>query len=238
MREDMFFLSKIRTYKNMPDLVAESLKEAIMRGGYKGGTQLKQDEIAKYFDVSLIPVREALIQLEGMHLVKCIRNKGALVTKLSVKEMKQLFELRKVLEVGSVMLIKEKVPSDTLNKMHLIIDKMKHCQDSYHFSRYNKLFYALLCDCGNNKELSDSYEHLFVRVERYLNYVFHYIPDYIKDYAHYEMIVNLLEQGDFTTLQQVLKNRIEEIEEVFVHYLEKKYSKIEDLDWNVLLPLE
>lgn len=237
-REEQYILGKIQTYKNMPALVAEALKEKIMRGEYKGGTPLKQDEIAKQFDVSLIPVREALIQLEAMHLVKSIRNKGAVVTTLSIKEMHQLFQLRKVLEVGNVILMKGPVAKETLHKMHLIVEKIKNTEDSYSLSRYNKLFYELLCSCGNNEELNDSYAHLFVRIERYLNYIFYCLPHYIEANDHYVLVVELLEKQQFKELKNVLKKRIEDVEETFLMYLQSQYASVEALDWNNLLPFE
>lgn len=117
MNTKIFTLGKIQNYKNVPDLITEALKDAILQGEYKGGTQLKQDEIAKQFDVSLIPVREALIQLEAKGLVNCIRNKGTVVTHLNLKEMHESFELRSVLEVGSIYLMEGPIASDHLNKL-------------------------------------------------------------------------------------------------------------------------
>lgn len=237
MRDELFALSKIKTYRNMPDLVAEALKEAIVRGEFKGGVQLKQDEIAKQFEVSLIPVREALIQLEGMQLVKCIRNKGALVTELSLQEMKALFEVRKVMEVGSVMLI-YRPPQEKLEKMELLVHKMEQTEDFFIFSRYNRLFYLLLCEMAGNVELNAIYEKMFVRVERYLNYIFYTIPELRNDKSHYKHILELLKQGKKTELSQLIQERSEIIQQVFSDYLETHYGNIEKLDWNKILPFE
>lgn len=238
MRDERFTLSKISTYKNMPDLVAESLKEAIMRGEFKGGMQLKQDEIAKQFDVSLIPVREALIQLEGMHLVKCIRNKGALVTTLSFEEMKQLFELRKVLETGSLLLMKGPISEAYLDKMEMLVKKIEDTEDLFTFSKYNRLFYLLLCDGIGNLELTRMYEKLFVRVERYLNYIFYMVPTLREDKTHYRYVLHLLREDEKDTLQEVLQAHIEMSHQAFIHTIERVYKDTEHFDWNTLLPFE
>lgn len=54
-----------RTYKNLPAVIAEELREAILNGELQAGDKLKQEEIAQRFESSLIPAREALRNLES-----------------------------------------------------------------------------------------------------------------------------------------------------------------------------
>lgn len=233
----MFSLGKIQNYKNMPDLITEALKDAILQGEYKGGVQLKQDEIAKQFDVSLIPVREALIQLEGKGLVNCIRNKGAIVTHLSLKEMHSLFELRSVLEVGSIYLMKPYIEPDHLNKLKYMIEKMTSNTHITIYCRHYRLFYQLLCDTAQNEELSNMYENLFVRIERYLMYIYHLMPELMNEESHHKQIVTALEQGHKDALIKGITSNIEKLEEAFVEKLKEKQLS-EQFDWNSLLPFE
>ena len=58
------------------------LRHGIVSGELPGGAQLKQDEISAALNVSHIPVREALRQLEALGLVRIHPNRGASVTQL------------------------------------------------------------------------------------------------------------------------------------------------------------
>ncbi|MGL4344399.1 MAG: GntR family transcriptional regulator [Cellulosilyticaceae bacterium] len=219
----------------MPDLIAEALIEAIVRGKFKGGVQLKQDEIAKQFDVSLIPVREALIQLEGKKLVSCIRNKGTIVRTLSIKEMRELLAVRKILEIGCVMIQPEQISCDVLDKMGYIIQKMDLAPDAFSFSRYNRLFYELFCDLSSNAQIKETYQNIFVRVERYLMYMYHLIPHGVMDTRSHERILELLRKGKKDQLIVLLPEIIETQEVAFLAFLEQQ-GPLDKLDFNNFLP--
>jgi DNA-binding GntR family transcriptional regulator len=84
--------------QSLASAVAEKLREKIIRGELHEGEQLRQEAIAAEFQVSRIPVREALRNLEAEGLVTIVANRGAVVSALSPDEIAQLFEIRAVLE--------------------------------------------------------------------------------------------------------------------------------------------
>jgi len=78
--------------------VIERLREKILSGELREGEQLRQDAIASEFQISRIPVREALSHLAAEGLITIHANRGAVVSALSPDEIMQLFETRAVLE--------------------------------------------------------------------------------------------------------------------------------------------
>ena len=84
--------------QSVPETVALSLRERILSGEFKDGDQIRQEAIATEYDVSRMPVREALRQLEAEGLVRLRTHKGAVVTSRSADEIDELFELRALLE--------------------------------------------------------------------------------------------------------------------------------------------
>lgn len=235
MSSKLYALGKIQNFKNMPDLIAEALKDAILHGEYKGGIQLKQDEIAKQFDVSLIPTREALIQVETKGLVKCVRNKGAIVTYMSFKEMQEVFQVRRVFETGCIGLMQHTKDEEVLHKLKYIVEKMAENEGPEVYCRHYRLFYQLFCDFAHNEELSKMYEECFVRVERYLMYIYHLVPELMKGHSHQEEIVEALQAEDKNKLVQLITEHINLIESTFVDWLHKEGIR-EDFDWNRFLP--
>lgn len=93
---------RVATHKikrqGLPAALAESLCERILNSEFKEGDALIQDAIAQEYDVSRMPVREALRQLEASGLVAMHLHKGAVVTSLPEEQILELFELRGLLE--------------------------------------------------------------------------------------------------------------------------------------------
>ncbi|MPT23592.1 MAG: GntR family transcriptional regulator, partial [Starkeya sp.] len=80
------------------DVIFDALRQAIAKGDIAEGQTLRQDHIARMFNVSRIPVREALTRLEEQGLVSTQRYRGAVVTTLSTDEIREIFQFRALLE--------------------------------------------------------------------------------------------------------------------------------------------
>ena len=93
---------RIRRYSTTPDLIAESLRHEILRGEIPPGQPLRQEELAERFGVSRLPVRDALLRLEAQGLVHVFPNRGAFVISLSPEEVREIYEMRILLE-GDVL---------------------------------------------------------------------------------------------------------------------------------------
>src|SRR6187399_1679140 len=82
-------------------MVASVLREAIITGHLRANEPLPQDEIAAQLRVSHIPVREALRQLESEGLVTYQPNRGATVSALTSEEIREIYEIRVILETAA-----------------------------------------------------------------------------------------------------------------------------------------
>jgi len=88
----------------MRDRIRDVLVARILDGTYAAGTQLKELSLAREFNVSQAPIREALRELEGSGLVTSERFRGTRVRGADSAEMLESYELRIMLEVRSVEL--------------------------------------------------------------------------------------------------------------------------------------
>src|SRR5215475_2431203 len=86
------------------DYIRDTLVSRILDGTYPAGTQLKELHLAREFDVSQAPIREALRELEGSGLVTSQRFRGTRVKGADFAEMRESYELRMMLEMRSVEL--------------------------------------------------------------------------------------------------------------------------------------
>lgn len=104
-------------------LTLEALRERILRGDYPEGAPLRQDALAAELGVSRIPVREALRQLEAEGLVTLSPHYGATVTSLSIEEVRELFELRALLESDLLRRALPHLDASDLDRADEILDR-------------------------------------------------------------------------------------------------------------------
>lgn len=83
--------------QSLPEQIAARLSERIVSGVYAPGLRIMEQAIAAEFAVSRGPVREALRLLEKDGLVTILARRGAQVTILSISEVKEIFDIRAVL---------------------------------------------------------------------------------------------------------------------------------------------
>jgi DNA-binding GntR family transcriptional regulator len=86
----------------MRDRIRDVLVARILDGTYPAGLQLKELSLAREFNVSQAPIREALRELEGTGLVTSERYRGTHVRGADSVEMRESYELRLMMEVRSI----------------------------------------------------------------------------------------------------------------------------------------
>src|SRR3989442_10018601 len=96
----------------LKSLVASKLREAILAGDYGPGDRLNEARLAHEFNMSRIPIREALIQLQESGLVMNHERRGMCVTKLTEDEMQRINSVRLVLETEAIWLARENMTTE------------------------------------------------------------------------------------------------------------------------------
>ena len=86
------------TRQTAHEFVRSVLRRAILNGELGSGSRLVQAELAAMLDVSTTPVREALRDLATEGLVQFDPHRGAIVSELSAEDVRDIYEIRRVLE--------------------------------------------------------------------------------------------------------------------------------------------
>ena len=102
--------------------VFNRLREDILNGKYKENDELKEMAIAKELNVSRTPVREAIRQLEFEGLVESIPNKATYVIGISLKDVRDIYEMRASLERLCAKMAIENMNDETMAKLEEIVD--------------------------------------------------------------------------------------------------------------------
>ena len=133
------------------DSIAATLESEITAGRIDPGSELIQSELAKRFAVSRIPVRDALQLLAAMGLVTIAPNRGARVIQLTIEEVREVYELRILLECDCLgQAIPNMAPDDHKRIEHTLLksnlDALGDC-----WAEGDWLFHATLYEPAGRK---------------------------------------------------------------------------------------
>ncbi|MEW9674239.1 GntR family transcriptional regulator [Ammoniphilus sp. 3BR4] len=88
--------------QSIEEYVYQEIKNAILHRKIKPKTQLSEESLSEVFQVSRTPIRNVLKKLQYEKLVQIFPNKGAFIYEPTVEEMKEVFHMRKILEMECV----------------------------------------------------------------------------------------------------------------------------------------
>lgn len=152
--------------------VAAQIREQILKRDIKGGEPLRQEAIAKSFGTSIIPVREALRQLESEGLVELKSHRGAVATELTLSKALEWIHLRRLIETDLIGAAIEDITEADLGKareiLHRFDDAMDHHREIEQWSEYNWEFHAALYAPANRPETMKVLHSLHNKCDRYI----------------------------------------------------------------------
>lgn len=157
-----------KTPGNTPDLIADSLRAAILEGRYKANQPLRQDRLAEELGVSKIPLREALVQLKAEGLVNLLPKRGAVVSELSAAEVAEIYVIRAALEsIALINALPGLSPADII-QAESILKIIDIEEDTGRWGDLNWEFHATLYRAGKMPLLLQIIRTLHNNVARYL----------------------------------------------------------------------
>lgn len=134
--------------------IARTLEQDILLGHLRPGQKLREEELAERFAASRHHVREGLARLERMGIVSKERNRGVSVRRFSADEVRQIYEIREIVQRQAALRISLPVDAEIIEKLAAINAEYEAAVDAGHFRRIhetNDLFHTQLFRlCGND----------------------------------------------------------------------------------------
>ncbi len=135
--------------------VVNALRERILEGRYSHGERIRQEDVAEDFQLSRLPVREALRVLETEGLVTIEPHKGARVATVDRFELEQIYTLRAAVEPLAIQQSIPNVDPAILSELESLASRMESSQDveaflqadrEFHLKSYSGVQYPLITD--------------------------------------------------------------------------------------------
>jgi DNA-binding GntR family transcriptional regulator len=157
-------------------IVYESLKKRIIHHSLKAGDPLNEAILSKELGISKTPVREALQQLEKEGFIENIPGKGAFVSRISVQDIREIFEIREILECEVIRRVAMK---GNLNRSDAEAVRKKFENSEMEGNKHGKSqfkaghqIHTFIFELFGNKRLLEYYKRLQDHIERLRLYFF------------------------------------------------------------------
>ena len=140
---------------NATGLVLDGVRADILSGRLPAGSTLRQEELAERFEVSRMPVREALKRLEAEGLVEVLPSRRVRVAALSRAEIEDVYDMRAALEPLAVSLAVPRLDRAHLRDAAYALEAAEDEDDAETFGVRNAAFHlALMNPCERPRLLS------------------------------------------------------------------------------------
>lgn len=209
----------ISTTASASSIVFDALRKAIIQGQLEEGEPLRQDEIARLFNTSRIPVREAISRLEEQGLVRTQRYKGAVVTELSPKETREIFDLRALVEPE---IIKNAVPLMTQELLSTAREKcaaFSASKDPMEWGDLNRDFHETLYSASDLTFFKEIARNAIDRVERQIRAQLVMSNGMERAGQEHFAIIDACEAGDAKRAAELTRLHIEGAKESLLKHL-------------------
>ena len=202
--------------KTIAERVYESLLEKILSGRLEPGSKVVIDRIARDFDVSLIPVREALARLNEHGVLKHSTHKGYQVTPTpSANEYAALFRARLAIEYGAMYVGFANITPRVLQRLKEIntrisaIDTNSSKADAFeNFLTLNNAFHFELVSLAASQPLIKAYERVGYGPQIGRKMYKRGAPDKENNLEEHRQIIEAMESGQKAVALEQLENHI------------------------------
>jgi len=146
--------------ETLVDKIVDILESQILTGKLEPGTKLSEARVAKEFNVSRAPAREALLRLEDVNLLRK-NHMGRAVAEFSIEEFREIYEIKNIIEAYAAMRAAEDATERDLNKLKSILNEMDNNLRPPNYKKLIKLnneFHNHIVHCSNNRKMIELYD--------------------------------------------------------------------------------
>jgi len=188
----------------------ENLKEDIINLRFKEDSIITEKELAERYKVSKTPVREALKKLNLEGFIEILPRKGYFITSISVEDLKNIFQMRMILEVGASEIAIANAGLNDIEKLKEIANtkvKTINSKSYIEYSEINYQFHLLIAQSTKNNMLANTIKGLLNQLRRVLYKDLHNL-DFEKMKNEHLKIVDAIEKKDISLAKKIMEKHL------------------------------
>ncbi|QUS36856.1 FCD domain-containing protein [Falsirhodobacter algicola] len=193
-----------------PETIAADLALAIHEHRLAPGTKLSEDEVAEIYGVSRTQIRAALQRLAHDRLVELKRNRGAFVARPSVREAREVFEARALLEPRTARSAAARMTADDIAALQRHIDEEHAAMRSGDAGRALHLssrFHLEIARIADQATIAEFIAQLVARSSLIIALYWHRRGALCESHAHHALVRAFTERdGDLA--EELMKNHL------------------------------
>ena len=206
------------------DQAYRRIKEAILRGEAAPGEKLVVHKLAKMYNTSIIPIREAVSRLEAEELVRVVPHTGIYVKGIDLDRLKELYPIRGVLEGYAVRLSADLCTPADFEHLKGLIDRMEEsikAGDAASMGELNQKFHMSIYRISGNVSLVKMIDDLWQKTIL-ARLIFKFTPQRSKvSNREHRIIVECLETGKPRKAEKLIIRQSEKTLELLERHLKK-----------------
>ena len=156
-----------RQFRTVEEMVASVVRSAIASGIFEPGEHLSQDRLARLFEVSRMPIRAVLRQLEAEGLVELHAHRGATVRILSLEEISDLYEMRILIETFALRKTVAAIDDSQIDEMATLADQLEGVAAAEGWLEARRMFYRTFYSIGNTPRVVSTIMQFRAEINRY-----------------------------------------------------------------------
>lgn len=215
---------------SLAEQIAARLSDRIVSGAYTPGQRIMEQAVAAEFSVSRGPVREALRLLEKDGLVTILARRGAQVTRLSIDEVREIFDVRAMLNGLRDRLIAERPDrAQLLPRLEAEIEALtRYARDAKHADAYVEAVSRLnrvLTDAAGNRRLRTILGSLALQTMRYSQLGLSTPERRRQSVQHWQKLLKAIKEGDGTTAERIARQRVIDSRDAAIRMLREQDTR-------------
>lgn len=214
--------------KTLRDEAADIIRELILKGNYKPGQRVNENEFSESLGISRTPVREALIILEQECLLSTKKHVGTYVSSFSEDAIIELLRIQSVLEGLAASLVAKNISDQEIKKLEELHTKFLAENDRYimdhpeRFFTYDHSFHSALIGYSKSSRLKNILEKQLSVIYLCRYYTITAKDRYRHSIAEHAKIIEAVAARDESSAEQAAKNHLESVRRDFIQSLSKR----------------
>lgn len=219
-------LSKLKPVENLTqvDKIEITLQEYFRNENFSPGDSIpKETELAEAMGVSRTAIREAIARFKILGIIESRKNRGMIITRPDILNnmqrlmdprllhgdtMKEIFEMRLVIEIGLADILFLRKTEEGLAKLEQIVENEEKAENKIERLKYDVKFHAMLYEISQNDTIQ-RFQNMLLPIFNYMNNELHIksqIPN--EEYVSHRVLLNVLKNGTPEEFRSKMKRHL------------------------------